>query len=94
MAYCEIPTLVCLYLLSQADMFPRTQPEPTLNDLLEGFYQLMADAIERKFPELYSDGNDHLLAVSRLISFWSSWLNETQCVRVFYQHRWVGAGVA
>jgi hypothetical protein len=93
MVYCDFPPLVRLYLLSQADLFPRTHPEPTLNELREGFYQLMADAIERKFPELYGDGNDHLLAVSRSISFRSSWLNESQCVRVFYQRRWVGTGV-
>jgi hypothetical protein len=65
-----------------------------LNDLREGFYQLMADAIEQEFPELFGDASDHLLAVSLSICFQSSWLNKTQCVCVFYQRRWVGAGAA
>jgi hypothetical protein len=65
MVYCDFPPLVRLYLLSQADLYPRIHSEPLLNELREGFYQLMADAIQREFAELYSDAGDHLVAVSR-----------------------------
>lgn len=92
MVHCDFTLEVRMYLLEHEVLFPRGEPGSTLTERREGFYLLMAHAVLGRFGEVCV-GNVKIVSVSDYLVFALHVLTFSQCVRFYYESRWVHHGL-